>query len=104
MALLQGFEGTVTASGITVAKVKKWTADVKIKEVEEGPFLGSDGTTEVVSVSQMIQGKLECVIPSGKDPGQTAIITQALALGTLALILTETSGYTITVPTAKISG
>jgi len=104
MALLQGFEGTVTASGINVAKVKKWSADVKFKTVEEGPFIGSTGETEVVATTKTISGKLECVIPSGKDAGQTALITQAMALGTVALTLTETSGYTVTIATATIEG
>src|SRR3978361_461514 len=103
MGLLQGFQGTVTASGtILVGKVSKWSADVAIKESVEGPFLGGDGTTETVSVTKSIKGKLECVIPEGKDPGQTAIITAALAMGTLSLVLVETGGYTVTVPTAKI--
>jgi hypothetical protein len=102
--LLQGFQGTVKASGITVGRVKKWSGDVSIKEQEEGPFIGGDGTTEVVSTSKMIKGKLECIVPSGRDPGQTVIINQALALGTLALELIEENGYTVEVPTAKISG
>ncbi len=108
MALLQGFEGSVTITigmdDTVVGKVRKWSAEVTFKEQEEGPFIGSDGTTEVVSVSKMLKGKLECAIPSGGDAGQTALLTQALALGSFQLDLVEDDGYTINVPTAKVSG
>src|SRR5262245_41027365 len=104
MALLQGFDGTVTVDSSAVGKVKKWTADVSFKETEEGPLIGSDGTTEVVTTAKSIKGTLECIIPSGKDTGQTRLLTQGLAMTTVALTLTETNGYTVTLATAKISG
>ncbi|MBK9944214.1 MAG: hypothetical protein IPP13_21650 [Kouleothrix sp.] len=108
MALLQGFDGSVTitttGSPTVVGKVKKWSGDVSFKETEEGPFIGGDGTTEVVSTSKMIKGKLECVVPLGRDAGQSALMAAALAFGTFNLSLVETNGYTVTVATAKVSG
>src|SRR5215213_2532501 len=108
MALLQGFDGSVTVTiggtPTTLGKVGKWTASISFKEIEEGPFIGSDGTTEIVTTTKTIKGKLDCLIPSSRDAGQTALINQALALGTFQLTLVETAGYTVTIATAKCSG
>lgn len=108
MALgLQGWDGSVTitisASPTVMGKVSKWSASVDFKEVEEGPFIGGDGSTEVQSVSKMLKGKLECTVPIGRDAGQTALITQALAFGDFELTLVEADGYTIDLPVAKVS-
>lgn len=108
MALLQGWDGSVTitisGSPSTMGKVKKWSASVDFAEKTEGPFIGGDGTTEVATISKSLKGKLEAVIPVGRDAGQTALLTHALAMGEFALSLVEEGGYTVSVDTAKISG
>lgn len=104
MAMLQGYQGTVTASGINVAKVSKWTASVDIAEVSEGPFVGGDGSAEIETTTKTLKGTIEAVIPVGKDAGQTKLIQQALALSAIAINLTETSGYEVDVPSARVTG
>lgn len=65
--------------------------------------INDGGNTYSYTTSRRLTGTLEAVIPSGKDAGQTALISGAINSGYLDLVLTTTGGYTITVPSGIIS-
>ena len=101
---LTGFEGTVTVNGSAIGKVTEWDGSIDFKENEYGPYVGGDGSTDVITSAKTVKGKLECIIPEGGDDGQDLLITSALAFGTVALILDETDGYVLTIPVTKVTG
>lgn len=100
---IKGYEGTITAGGTDVAWVSNWEVQLETEEQDIGPFINDGGNTYSYTTSRRLTGTLEAVIPSGKDAGQTALLSGALNSSNMTLVLTTTGGYTITVPSGIIS-
>lgn len=66
-------------------------------------FIGDNGDTYIITTKRSIKGTLEGNVPSGKDAGQTALISSIMNGGYVQVVLTETNGYTITVPSGLVT-
>lgn len=100
---IKGYEGVITAGGTNVAWVSSWEVQLETEEQDIGPFIGDGGNTYSYTTSRRLTGTLEAVIPTGKDAGQTTLVSGAINGGNVDLVLTTTGGYTITVPSGIIS-
>lgn len=104
MALpIRGYEGTITAQGIETGFVNNWEVSLETEEKTTGPFIGDGGVLYTYTTSRKLTGKLEATIPSGKDAGQTLLISGALNSSPINIELTTTGGYTVTIPSGTIS-
>lgn len=103
MLPIKGYEGTITVGGDAVAWVSNWEVQLETEEQDIGPFINDGGNTYSYTTSRRLTGSLEAVIPSGKDAGQTTMLSGAINGSNLTLILATTGGYTVTVPSGIIS-
>lgn len=97
-APIKGYEGTVSVSGTVVAWVNTWEINLEVEEQTVGPFINDGGVLYTYTTSKSLAGSLEATVPSGKDPGQTAIIQSALNGNQVAFSLVSAGGYTVTIP------
>lgn len=100
---IKGYEGTVTASGTAVAWVNTWEVNLEVEEQTVGPFINDGGVTYSYVTSKSLAGSLEATIPSGKDAGQSTLISGAINGNTISLSLVTTNGYTITIPSGIVT-
>lgn len=101
---IRGYDGTITANGTTTGFVNNWEVSLETEEKTVGPFIGDGGLLYTYTTSRKLTGKLEATIPTGKDTGQTLLISGALNSVGINIILTTTNGYTVTIPSGTISG
>lgn len=99
---IKGTEGLITANGFPTGFISTWNAEFDSNEQTTGPFIG-DPNIYTYSTATRLTGSLEGVVPVGKDPGQTAILSGALSRMPVNLELVITGGYTVTIPSANIS-
>jgi hypothetical protein len=101
---IRGYDGTITVNGTSTGFVNNWEVSLETEEKTVGPFIGDGGLLYTYTTSRKLTGKLEATIPTGKDAGQTLLISGALNSVGINIILTTTNGYTVTIPSGTISG
>jgi hypothetical protein len=104
MALIQGDEGSITTgtgTPVTVAYISEWEATLATEIKEQGPWIG-DGTKQKVRGAKGCKGTMKGMIPNGRDPGQTSIVTAHEGGADLALTLTTDNGYILALAAAVI--
>lgn len=95
---IKGYEGSVVINdSITAAWVKNWEVNLETTEQDIGPFIGDNGQLYTYASSRRLTGKLEATVPSGRDAGQTALISGAVNSTPVHIRLVTTNGYTITI-------
>jgi len=102
-APIKGYEGTVTIGSTGVAWVDNWEVNLEVEEQTVGPFINDGGVQYTYTTSRSLSGSIEATVPSGKDPGQTALISGAMNGSTVAITLVTTNGYTITIPSGVVT-
>lgn len=100
---IRGYEGTVTIAGITTAFVSDWQVQLDTQEQTEGPFIGDNGNLYTYTTSRKLTGTLNATVPTGKDAGQTAMLSGALNSSLISIVLVTTNGYTVTIPSGTVS-
>jgi hypothetical protein len=98
-----GYEGTVKLNGTTVAWVSNWKIQIQKQQKDLGPFLGDAGAIYTFIASQKITGSVDATIPTGKDAGQTALVSGSINNTPATIELVTTGGYTITIPSGILS-
>lgn len=99
---IRGYAGSLTISGVTINWAGNWEANLETEEVEIGPFIGDNGTVYTFTTNRRLTGTVEVTVPSGKDSGQTVLLTAAQNGNELPIVLTTTGGYTINIPSGII--
>lgn len=106
MALIQGDEGSIktgpTASAVPVAFISEWDATLATEIKEQGPWVGN-ATKSKVRGAKGCKGTMKGMIPNGRDPGQTSLVTAHETGVDIELALQSDNGYLLTVTTAIIS-
>lgn len=103
-AVISGPSGKVTQGTADTALVfiTDWSANQKQNYETQGPFLNDNGNEYRSRTSKSLEWSFKGVVPSGKDPSQTAIQT-ALTGGTdIKLSLVTFAGYSILVTLASV--
>lgn len=100
---IKGYEGTITVNGTTTGFVNNWEVSLETEEKTVGPFIGDGGVLYTYTTSRKLTGTLEATIPSGRDAGQTILLSGAINDGDVNIVLTTTNGYVVTVPSGTIS-
>ncbi len=100
---IRGYEGTVTIAGTLTAFVSDWQVQLDTQEQTEGPFIGDNGTLYTYTTSRKLTGSINATVPTGKDAGQTALLSGALNSSLVSIVLVTTGGYTVTVPSGSVS-
>lgn len=103
MQPIKGFDGTVTVAGQDVAWISEWEVNLEVEEQTVGPFIGDNGNKYTFVTSRELSGTFTGTVPSGKDAGQTAIISGALNGNYVSISLVTNTGYTVTVPSGLIT-
>lgn len=101
---IRGYEGSISAQGVDTGFVNNWEVSLETEEKSVGPFIGDGGLLYTYTTSRKLKGKIEATIPTGKDSGQTVLISGALNSSPINIVLVTTGGYTVTVPSGTISG
>lgn len=100
---IRGFEGEVVISDIATGFISNWQLQIDRQEQVEGPFIGDNGTLYPYTTTTKYTGSLSATIPSGKDSGQTALLSGALNGSYISMRLTSTGGYTFTIPSGNMT-
>lgn len=100
---IRGFDGTISVNSTVVAWLNSWEVSVENENQTIGPFIGDGGIQYTYNTSRMLTGSFDGVTPSGKNAGQTLLVSGGLSSAYVALTLTTTNGYTITVPSGLIT-
>lgn len=100
---IKGYEGSITANGIATGFVNSWEVTLETEEKTVGPFIGDGGVLYTYTTSRKLTGTLEATIPTGKDAGQTLLISGAINSSAITLVLETTNGYTVTIPSGTVS-
>lgn len=103
-APIKGYDGTVTIGGIVTAFVSNWKVQLETEESSSGPFIGDNGVLYTFTTSRTLTGSLEASVPTGKDAGQTTLISGALNSSYLSFDLVSVGGYTVSIPSGVITG
>lgn len=100
---IKGYEGLITVNSTTTGFVNNWEVTLETEEKTVGPFIGDGGVLYTYTTSRRLAGTLEATIPTGRDAGQSILLSGALNSSNIDIILTTTNGYTITIPSGTIS-
>ncbi|HTH22209.1 MAG TPA: hypothetical protein VL854_08330 [Nitrososphaeraceae archaeon] len=100
---IRGYDGSVTIADVATGFVNNWEVSLETEEKSIGPFIGDGGLLYTYTTSRKLTGKLEATIPTGKDAGQTVLISGALNSSIVSIVLATTGGYTVTIPSGTIS-
>jgi hypothetical protein len=102
---IRGFAGTITigASDTPVGWISSWEVSVENDNQTIGPFINDGGAMYTYNTAVSLNGSFDGVVPSGKNAGQTLLVTNATGSTYVKLVLTTTGGYTITVPSGLIT-
>lgn len=96
---IQGYLGTVTiansASGVLATWISSWEASLETQEKTVGPFINDGGTEYTYTTSRKLKIKFEATVPSGRDAGQTLLVSGAVSGATLFFDLQTTNGYRV---------
>jgi len=97
-----GSAGTVTIASVGTTWITKWEVSSDIKTKDLGPFIG-DPNTYTVTTQRSIKGKIEATVPSGKDAGQTLLVSGAINGTYVPIVLVTTGGYVVTIPSGQVT-
>lgn len=100
---IKGYEGTITVDGQATGFVNNWEVNLETEEKTVGPFIGDGGVLYTYTTSRKLAGTLEATIPTGRDAGQSILLSGAINSSNINIVLVTTGGYTITVPSGTIS-
>ena len=84
---IRGYDGSVTIAGVATGFVNNWEVSLETEEKSIGPFIGDGGLLYTYTTSRKLTGKLEATIPTGKDAGQTVLISGALNSSIVSIVL-----------------
>lgn len=110
MAIVKGIEGYLKIRNVAndgydnVRFVSQWQASLQTQQIDAGPFLNDNGKMYTFTSTKRINGSFQVTLPIDQQTTHTRLINISNAGDYIGLSLVSKGGYTMTIPSAIITG
>lgn len=110
MAIVKGIEGYLKIKNVTndaydnVRFVSQWQASLQTQQIDAGPFLNDNGKMYTFTSTKRINGSFQVTLPIDQQTTHTRLINISNSGDYIGLSLVSKGGYTMTIPSAIITG